>query len=69
MGRIEAIVGNEHPLKLIAENMVKHFKSRNSKLEIKAMIVCISRRISVALYEKIVKVRPEWHSNNDRLIS
>ena len=27
----------------------------------KAMIVCMSRRICVALYDEIVKLRPDWH--------
>ena len=30
----------------------------------KAMIVCMSRRICVDLYAKIVGLRPEWHSDD-----
>ena len=29
------------------------------------MIVCMSRRICVALYNEIVKLRPSWHSDDD----
>jgi type I restriction enzyme R subunit len=31
----------------------------------KAMVVCMSRRICVDLYAEIVKLRPDWHSEND----
>ncbi|MEN9336929.1 MAG: hypothetical protein RLZZ500_1916 [Bacteroidota bacterium] len=63
--RLEAIVGNEHRLELIAKDIVKHFESRNEILDGKAMIVCMSRRICVDLYTQIIKLRPEWHSDDD----
>ncbi|GGC83043.1 DEAD/DEAH box helicase [Flavobacterium lutivivi] len=63
--RLEAIVGNEHRLELIANDIVKHFESRNEILDGKAMIVCMSRRICVDLYAQIIKLRPEWHSDDD----
>ncbi len=63
--RLEAIVGNEHRLKLIAKDIVQHFESRNAVLDGKAMIVCMSRRICVDLYNEIIKIKPEWHSNDD----
>jgi type I restriction enzyme R subunit len=63
--RLEAIVGNEHRLKLIANDIVNHFESRNAALDGKAMIVCMSRRICVDLYAQIVKIKPEWHSDED----
>lgn len=63
--RLEAIVGNEHRLSLIAADIVKHFEDRNSILEGKAMIVCMSRRICVDLYNAIIKVKPEWHHDDD----
>jgi type I restriction enzyme R subunit len=62
--RLEAIVGNPQRLQLIAEDIVKHFEARQV-LEGKAMIVCMSRRICVDLYNAIVKVRPDWHSDED----
>jgi type I restriction enzyme R subunit len=63
--RLEAIVGNEHRLELIANDIVKHFESRNEILDGKGMIVCMSRRICVDLYEQIIKIRPDWHSDDD----
>ena len=63
--RLEAIVGNEHRLELIANDIVSHFESRNEALDGKAMIVCMSRRICVDLYAQIIKIRPDWHSDDD----
>jgi len=63
--RLEAIVGNPNRLQKIAEDLVCHFEQRNAVLEGKAMIVCMSRRICVELYEAIIKIRPLWHSDDD----
>lgn len=63
--RLEAIVGNEHRLQLIAADIVKHFEQRNAILDGKGMIVCMSRRICVDLYDEIIKIRPDWHSDDD----
>jgi type I restriction enzyme R subunit len=63
--RLEAVVGNEHRLAKIAEDIVKHFEQRAGALEGKAMIVCMSRRICVELYAAITKLRPAWHSDED----
>jgi type I restriction enzyme R subunit len=63
--RLEAIVGNEQRLALIAKDIIQHFESRNAVMDGKAMIVCMSRRICVDLYEQIVKLRPDWHSDDD----
>jgi type I restriction enzyme R subunit len=63
--RLEAIVGNPNRIKKIAEDLVKHFEDRNAVLDGKAMIVCMSRRICVDLYEEIIKLRPHWHSEDD----
>ncbi len=63
--RLEAIVGNPNRINKIAEDLVNHFEQRNAVLDGKAMIVCMSRRICVELYEAIVKIRPMWHSDED----
>ena len=63
--RLEAIVGNPNRLQKIAEDLVYHFEQRNAVLDGKAMIVCMSRRICVELYEAITKIRPLWHSDDD----
>lgn len=63
--RLEAIVGNPNRAKKITEDLVNHFEQRNSVLDGKAMIVCMSRRICVEVYEAIIKLRPNWHSDED----
>jgi len=63
---VEALVGSDKRLVLVAEDLVKHFEDRVAVLDGKAMIVCMSRRICVALYDAIVKLRPDWHSDDDK---
>ena len=62
---VEAVVGTEKRLRLVARDLVEHFESRVVGMEGKAMVVCMSRRICVALYGEIVKLRPAWHSDDD----
>ena len=62
---VEAVVGAKKRLTLVAEDLVEHFENRVVGMDGKAMIVCMSRRICVALYDQIVKLRPEWHSDDD----
>jgi len=63
--RIEALVGAENRLKLIASDLVPHFEARLRAMCGKAMVVCTSRRICVALYNEIIALRPDWHSEDD----
>ena len=51
--------------RLIAKDLVEHFEQRLEAMDGKAMIVCMSRRICVDLYNEIVKLRPDWHSDDD----
>ncbi|MFZ4532604.1 MAG: type I restriction endonuclease subunit R, partial [Alsobacter sp.] len=62
---VEALVGAEKRLNLIAEDLVKHFDARHVALGGKGMIVCMSRRICVALYDALITQRPDWHSADD----
>jgi type I restriction enzyme R subunit len=58
--QLEAVVGAEKRLELVARDIVEHFEKRLEAMDGKAMIVCMSRRICVELYREIVKLRPEW---------
>ncbi|MEE3385635.1 MAG: type I restriction endonuclease subunit R [Prevotella sp.] len=62
--QLEALIGSPNRIKNIAADIVQHFEERQKVFEGKAMIVAMSRRIAAALYEEIVKLRPEWHSND-----
>ncbi|OAQ20790.1 Type I restriction-modification system, restriction subunit R [Thermosulfurimonas dismutans] len=63
--QLEAVVGAEPRLRMIAEDIVKHFERRLEALDGKGMIVCMSRRICVDLYHQIIRLRPEWHHEDD----
>lgn len=62
--RLEAIVGADSRLDLIARDIVEHWEKRREALFGKGMIVTMSRRIAVRLYEKIIALRPDWHSDD-----
>jgi len=62
---LEAVVGAQKRLRLVAKDLVNHFETRLGAMEGKGMIVCMSRRICVELYKEIVKLRPEWHGEDD----
>ena len=62
---VEALVGSDKRLALVAQDMVAHFEDRVAALDGKAMVVCMSRRICVKLYDEIIKLHPDWHSDDD----
>lgn len=63
--RIEKVVGTERRLRTVAEDIVTHFENRTAALDGKALVVCMSRRICADLYDEIVALRPDWHSDKD----
>lgn len=64
--RLEALIGAQKRITLIAKDIVDHFENRLSIIEGKGMIVVMSRRIAVELYQEIVKLRPNWASDDDK---
>lgn len=62
---LESLVGVQSRLSQVASDFVTHFESRLEAMDGKAMIVCMSRRICIDLYKEIIKLRPEWHSDED----
>jgi type I restriction enzyme R subunit len=63
--QLEAVVGAEKRLEVVARDIALHFEQRCEAMDGKAMIVCMSRRICVELYREIVKLRPAWESEDD----
>lgn len=61
---LEAIVGTDARLQVVAEDLIKHYETRSQTQPGKAMVVAMSRDICVRLYDKIVELRPEWHSDD-----
>ena len=62
---LEALVGTERRMSLVADDLVDHFEQRLEAMNGKAMAVCMSRRICVDLYSAIVALRPDWHDDDD----
>ena len=63
--QLEAIVGAEKRLKLVAEDIVAHFDNRIEAMDGKAMVVCMSRRICIDLCRELTRLRPDWHDDGD----
>ena len=65
--QLEAIVGADKRLRLVAQDIALHFEKRLEALDGKGMIVCMSRRICVELYRELVRLRPDWaHDDDDK---
>ena len=63
--QLEAIVGTPRRLALVARDVVTHFEQRLEVMAGKALVVCMSRRICIDLYRELVRLRPDWHSDDD----
>ena len=63
--QLEAIVGAEKRVALVARDIVEHFETRQEALDGKAMVVCMSRRICIDLYRELIRLRPAWRDEND----
>jgi len=63
--QLEAVVGAQKRLELVARDIVEHFERRLEAMDGKAMVVCMSRRICVELYRELVKLRPTWADEDD----
>lgn len=62
--KIEAVVGQRERLATVAKDIVEHFEERIKIVDGKSMVVTMSRRIAVDLYDEIIKLRPEWHDDS-----
>ena len=63
--QLEAVVGAERRLRLVARDVVAHFEHRLEAIDGRAMVVCMSRRICIDLYRELVRLRPDWHHRDD----
>ncbi|MBK5245213.1 MAG: type I restriction endonuclease subunit R, partial [Eubacteriaceae bacterium] len=62
--RLEAVVGSPNRIKKLAEDIINHYEVKSRTIDGKAMVVCMSRRICAELYDAIVAMRPDWHSDD-----
>jgi type I restriction enzyme R subunit len=65
---LEALVGDPKRIALVAADLVAHFEKRVEAMDGKAMIVCMSRRIAVDLYDALIKLRPEWEAETLKVV-
>ena len=65
---LEALVGDPKRIALVAADLVAHFEKRLEAMDGKAMIVCMSRRICVDLYNALIKLRPEWEAETLKVV-
>jgi len=63
--QIEAVVGSDKRIAELALDIVTHWENRKEALAGKAIVVTMSRRIAVALYDEIALLRPELVTNDD----
>jgi type I restriction enzyme R subunit len=63
--RQESIIGHPDRLKIIAEDIINHYEDREKTFVGKALVVSMTRKIAVALYNEIVALRPDWHNEGD----
>jgi len=62
--QLEALIGSENRIKKIAQDIITHFEQRQEVFEGKGMIVSMSRRIAAELYDEIIRLKPQWHSDD-----
>lgn len=64
--QLEALIGSKERMKKIVRDIINHFEQRQEVFEGKGIIVAMSRRIAAALYDEIIKIKPEWHNDDLR---
>ena len=62
--QLEALIGSEARIRQVAQDIVDHYEKRQEVFEGKVMIVAMSRRIAAELYRAIIKIKPQWHSDD-----
>ena len=62
--QLEALIGSKERMKKIVRDIINHFEQRQEVFEGKGIIVAMSRRIAAALYDEIIKIKPEWHNDD-----
>ncbi|ALU26595.1 type I restriction endonuclease subunit R [Myroides odoratimimus] len=62
--QLEALIGGKQRVQNIALDIVTHFTQRQEVFQGKGMIVSMSRRIAADLYNAIIGIKPDWHSDD-----
>lgn len=62
--KLESLIGSEKRIKQVAHDIITHFENRLEVIDGKAMVITMTRKIAVKLYNEIINLKPEWHSDN-----
>jgi type I restriction enzyme R subunit len=62
--RLEELAISNGRIEVLAEDLVTHWENRKEAVAGKAMIVAVSRKAAVALYDAITNIKKEWHSDD-----
>ncbi len=62
--QLEALIGSADRIQQVARDIVTHFELRQEAIDGKGMFVTMSRRIAAELYNAIIALRPQWHSDD-----
>ncbi len=60
LSKLETIIGSKQRIEMLASDIIKHYEDRQYVLAGKAMIVCMTRKIAINLYNEILAQRPSW---------
>lgn len=61
---LEALVTEDSRVEKLVKDFSEHFARRQEASLSKAMMVCISRKACVQVYNEIIKLHPDWHSED-----
>ena len=67
MSRMEQIITHPERIHEVVRDLIEHYEQRQDLVAGKAMIVAYSRKAAWAMYQEIMKQRPEWQ-NKVRMI-
>lgn len=62
--QMSMIIGDPDRLQAVAEDFIEHYETRiqeGATVKGKALFVCTNRQIAYDLFQRIVKLRPEWN--------
>lgn len=71
VAKLDTVYGAPERIRTLAADLVTHWETRRDAMRPflgvpgKAMIVCATRSIAANLYQEIVALRPDWHSDAD----
>lgn len=60
LSRMEQIIGDKDRIREVVADIISHYEERKNLVAGKAMIVAYSRKTAFAMYQEIMRQRPDW---------